>query len=266
MTPAAPPLLIDGHVHLHDCFDAGRFLAAAAGHFTRAAGALHLPPGTSGCLLLADCAGARGFERLREEPPPGWDVRLLADGLALRATHERLGSLLIMAGAQIRTAERLEVLGLITGARIPDGLPLEETVERVTAADGVAVVPWGFGKWTFGRRKRLERAMAAPAPRFALGDNGGRYDLGTPALFARAERQGILVLPGSDPLPYPDHEGRAGSCGFVRDVRVDEDEPAASLRSALAVLRGQPTVYCESPRLSSFVRDQLRMQLRKRPR
>jgi hypothetical protein len=257
-------VLIDAHVHLHDCFAIPRFLEAAVANFTAAASALEAPA-VPGCLLLADCAGARGFDRLRRERPRGWRLETLADGLSVRATEDTTAhAVLLMAGAQIRTAERLEVLGLITRARIEDGLTLQEAVSRVTEAGGVPVVPWGFGKWTFGRRKRLEAALHRPEPGFLLGDNGGRPLLRQPPLLAEAEQRGLPVLHGSDPLPFADHETRAGSCGFMLDAVLPEDAPAPALRSALARLHEPPPAFREARPLSAFVRDQLRMHLRRR--
>jgi hypothetical protein len=266
MSPAVPaPALIDAHAHLHGCFDAGRWLSAAADAFGAAAAELALAPPLTGILLLADHQGAEGFSRLLHTTPVGWQLQRTGCGLALRGVDSQGRGMLIVAGAQIRTAERLEVLGLLTAAAIPDGLELGAAVQCVLDAGGVPVVPWGFGKWTLRRGKLLRAALERAEPRFLLGDNGGRLRLGTPRLFHQAARCGIPVLPGSDPLPFPDHQRRVGSSGFVAPLTSSEDGLVADLREWLLALRSQPVTWGRGRALHAFVHDQIRMQLR-RPR
>jgi hypothetical protein len=266
MSPALPaPSLIDAHAHLHRCFDAGRWLSAAADAFGAAATELALAPPMTGILLLADHRGAEGFSRLLHTEPLGWQLQRTGCGLALRGIDSQRRRMMIVAGAQIRTAERLEVLGLLTSAAIPDGLEFEAAVRRVLDAGGVPVVPWGFGKWTLRRGTLLRAALKRGEPRFLLGDNGGRFRLWTPRLFHEAARCGIPVLPGSDPLPFPDHQDRAGSSGFVAPLTSSEDGLVADLRGWLLALRSQPVTWGRARAPHAFVHDQIRMQLR-RPR
>lgn len=61
-----------------------------------------------------------------------------------------------MAGRQIVTAEKLEVLALGTDLDIDDGRPIREVLSLVTENGGLPVIPWGAGKW-------WETTVAAPA-------------------------------------------------------------------------------------------------------
>ena len=161
----------------------------------------------------------------------------------------------MLAGSQIATAERLEVLALATTQRYPDGRPLRETLAAL-AADGVsAVIPWGFGKWWMGRGRLLADLVSRSEPRsFLLGDSGGRpMAAPRPKLFGEAERRGYLVLPGTDSFPYPSQQRKAGSFGFVLDSWRADDRPATEFRSQLARLRRSP-VQLRVARQSTRVR------------
>ena len=71
------------------------------------------------------------------------------------------------------------------------------------------------------------------------------------------------MLPGSDPLPLPEHATRAGSYGFVVDGGLDERRPAEVLRRWLRGLSGQPRVFGRPEGLVRFCRDQAMLRLRR---
>jgi hypothetical protein len=109
-------------------------------------------------------------------------------------------------------------------------------------------------------------AVLRTSPRgLFLGDNGGRLARApTPALLREARRLGVPILPGSDPLPFPDHQTRAGSFGFISDAMLDESQPAQGLRAWLRGLGTQPPTYGALERFGAFCWNQARMQWRKR--
>jgi hypothetical protein len=263
-------VLVDGHVHLHSCFDAAVFLDAAAANFRQAANRTGVAADAPGFLLLTETPDARAFEGLRDGLLPvgaGWEIRAAAETESLLAyRHGRL-CLVIVAGTQIRTTDSLEVLALLTDYRFSTSLALDSAVAEVQRVGGIPVVPWGFGKWTLQRRRTVAAAMeSAPRP-FFLGDNGGRPRLGPmPKLLRRASLERIAVLPGSDPLPFPGQQTRAGSFGFIAILDTDDPQPAAALREWLLALKTQPATYGKGERLVSFIGNQLRMQLRMRLR
>ncbi len=284
-----PPVPIDAHVHLHPCFSLAEFLDGAAVNFTavaarrgrarpspRTAGA-PTPPDASpaagsptGVLLLAEGVGEGALARLEraveEGGPPGWRLSALSEAGSLAAEREDGVRLTLVAGRQAVTAEGLEVLALACGAAIPDGEPLAATLAAARAAGALPVVPWGAGKWWLGRGRRVVEAIEREDPAdFFLGDNGGRPRLAPrPALFERAERRGIRVLPGSDPLPFPRHARRAGSSGFLLARRLDAERPGASLKHALGEGGLSPEPYGEGERALPFLLNAVAMQVRKR--
>lgn len=230
-------MLVDAHVHVHSCFSAEALIDGAFRNFRRAASELGHSEAV-GCLMLAEMAGAQ----VREE-------------LVVRGAER----LVVVPGRQIVTRERLEVLALGRDVDIPDGLSLSETLARVRESGALPVLPWGFGKW-WGRRGALVEEAIRSEGELYLGDNSGRLRLaGMPRLLREARR---LVLPGTDPLPFPDQAGRAGSFGFVLEGPLDLSRPAEDLLRRIRALREQPPTYGRGETLPGFLRNQASLQLR----
>lgn len=247
--------LVDAHVHIHPCFAVEAFLDGALRSFRRIA------PDSLGCLLLAEMAGVRWFRDAgaREE---GWALRRTGDGSSIVALRDTGETLVLVAGRQIVTSERLEVLALGRDADIPDGRSLIETLCDVRKSGALPVLPWGFGKW-WGSRGRLVAKVARRDGELYLGDNGGRPRLAPmPKLLREAPQRGLIVLPGTDPLPFPRHAGRAGSFGFVLEGPLDLSRPAEDLLRRIRPLREQPRTYGTGATLPRFLRDQATLQLR----
>lgn len=267
-------LLIDAHVHIHDCFAPGSFLSAAWSNF--AAEARRRGERTfRGVLMLSESAWDDAFGRLAAladsgepaKPEGGWRFEHTAEPCSLRGCADDGRELWVVAGRQIVTEEGIEVLALGTDARFQDGAPLAAVVELVRDADAFPVLPWGFGKWLGERGRILTDYLARSAgEELALGDNSGRPVFWVwPFHFRLAERRGIPILPGSDPLPFASESGRAGSFGFAAHGVLDRERPAASLKQLLREsVAIEPYGRRESP--LRFVRNQLAMQWVKRRR
>ena len=168
-------------------------------------------------------------------------------------------TIIIVAGRQIVTAEKLEVLALGTTSAFPDGQPIRAVMQSVTNGGAVAVIPWGFGKW-WGRRGQLVRGLidATRDVPFCLGDNGGRaYGLPRPSLFHVADDHGIPVLPGSDPLPLPGHVSRPGSYGFVLNDWRESSQPSSAMKERLRALTHSPSTFGNLSSPSAMMRSQL---------
>jgi hypothetical protein len=265
-----PLLVVDGHVHLHAAFDVAAALGAAAANM--AAAAERIAPGAAiqCALCLVETAGAERFTALaaaaRSGAPVGaWTPAATAEphSVMLRQAASR-AALFVIAGRQIVTRDRLEVLAIGTAARFDDGASLESTIDAVVGAGGAAVLPYGVGKWRGRRGSLVDSLVAAPRRPFYIGDNGNRLEWGgLPPQFAAAERARIRIVPGSDPLPLPGEEQRIGAYGFTVEAALPADRPAAAL---LALLAGAAALvpYGRRERLARFVRNQLAMQIAKR--
>jgi hypothetical protein len=262
-------LLVDGHVHFYPVYDAATFLDAAAGNFAAGARSLGLSGPGTGVLCFTEAAGIYAFHRFRDAAARHESVgrwQLLSTGeprsLLVAAGAERM---LLVAGRQIVTADGLEVLALGAEHTIEDGSSLQGTVAEIRDADAVPVIPWGFGKWWFGRGRRVAEFLASPEGRGVhLGDNGGRLRAApAPRLFDLAHALGHSVLAGSDPLPFARQQTRAGSYGFLVRGDATGPRPAAGLVATLRALGEQPRTYGHLEGTAAFVASQVGMQLRK---
>ena len=270
---ASSTLLVDGHVHFYDCYRQAAFFAGALENFAAAAKRLKLSHGFQGCLLMTETAQDHRFSAWRREAEDqrangqraGDDgaFQKTAEDCSLTFVAPGGASLAIVAGRQIVTAERLEVLALGHDGEFADGLDLDDTLAAVARSGALAAIPWAFGKW-WSERGRLVAAKVAgtPASELYLGDNGGRPSCsGTPAIFKAAQKRGYVILPGSDPLPFASETARAGGYGFMLEGEWDENRPFASIKAALA--RRGPQLKTFGTRVGplKFMIDQVRMRL-----
>ncbi len=219
-------------------------------------------------LLLTEIAGVHVFRALRNRPPDGWQASLRAEGRTLelrRADQERV---LVTAGRQVQLKEGLELLVLGVDSDIPDSIPLDEGVARAAAADAVAVIPWGFGKWWGARGPKLSAFLDSPlGSKVLLGDNGNRARLWPqPSLFERVTAAGRRVLPGSDPLPLESQVNRVASYGLIVTMDIDGDAPFADLRALLLDPAINLPTYGRRIGACAFLRAQLAMQILKQRR
>jgi hypothetical protein len=268
--PLGGPFLIDAHVHCHGCFAPAAFLDKAAAGVTAAARGLGLAGAPIGWLLFAEMRGDHYFDALRagRAEPAGWMLASTLEDTSLIARRRDSQTMILVAGRQLTTQEGLEVLALGSNAPLPDGEDLPTTVDRVRADGAVAVLPWGFGKWR-GRRGRAITRYLATMERAGvfLGDNAGRPALlPPPPQFAQGAGQGLFVLPGSDPLPWPAEAGSVARYGFVLEGAVDARRPTAGLLRLLVELRQQPAFFGRRDGLATCLAKQLAMQWRKHRR
>jgi hypothetical protein len=218
----------DTHVHLYPEYDLGLLFHAALRHLrTLAARADDRP-----VLFLAERADCHAFAALRSGSaslPPGLVLRGADEPDRLWIDEREGGSMLLIAGRQVRTRERLEVLCLGADADLADGLALEAAVEGVRAAGGLPVLPWSPGKWS-GRRGRDVRALlqrSGPGDLW-VGDISMRpHGWPLPRAFRIARARGIGILAGTDPLPAAGEEGVVGRYG----IRVEGESPTDALRA-----------------------------------
>lgn len=280
MTPKNPEIhsdhhiraFVDAHVHIHDCFDFQEFMDAAARNFAFHSSRAGSTMSHRYVLCLTESRGACKFEELAELADVNsanmnateavWRCRHSGNDRCLIAVHPILGEITIVAGRQIVTAEKLEILALGSTGKWDDGLPASDVVESVIRAGAIPVLPWGFGKW-LGRRRHVAESLIEKYGDGSLyiGDNSGRPSiLPDPSAFGAAKELGMRILPGSDPLPFNSEYDRAGSFGFYVDNVVSRECIWTGLCTLLQQGDGQLHRYgsLESP--LRFVRNQVAMQ------
>ena len=269
-------IYIDAHVHLHDCFH----LISFFDHIEKNIQSLLKYPiesgRISGCLFLTEPSNANYFERIRNNDlaltrrgpnePAGWRVLDTSESVSMLISNEVGFRILLIAGQQLQTAEGLEVLAVAPNYRVSEGKPLEQMISEVIEADGLAIIPWGFGKW-MGRRGKVLRGIlerSNPAE-FFLGDNGGRPKfLPEPYLFRLAKQKSIRILPGSDPLPFPNEVNRAGSFGLLFKGEINRQKPAGDLKLKLTNPEHEFETFGQLETAVRFFKHQVLMQLVKR--
>ncbi|MGZ8272794.1 MAG: hypothetical protein ACXWUM_02685 [Burkholderiaceae bacterium] len=250
---------IDGHVHLREARQDTAALRQAAANFARTCPL----PDRIGVLMLAESAGEDAYERLAEAA--GADRE---DGLRIVRTDEAESlwvhvddwRILVVAGRQVVTAERLEVLALATSRRFEDGTALNALLPQIAQVAAVPVVPWGCGKWLGARRAHVHSALLGNGSTpLLLGDNAGRPAVWHDALLSGS--RSMRVLRGSDPLPLPGHWRRIGRFGCIVDLELSPRKPAASVRDALRDPSVPLVPFGELQRPAAFLIDQARLRL-----
>jgi hypothetical protein len=259
-------LLVDGHVHVHPGASPDRLLSAALANFQSEAGRIHARR-WAGVLLLTEMRGAVWFETHCASQAPisigRWDI-VPSEGEDIGAVAScPAGSLLIVAGRQIATREKLEILTIGTRKIVADGNPLETTLGDALGTGALVVLPWAVGKWLGTRGKLIENAFRGDyKERLFAGDNGGRPAFWpAPGVFRHGLRP---VLPGSDPLPLAGQEQRVGASGFRMAGELPSVRPAQSFLEKLdraTKADVQPFGKLENP--VRFMQNQLALRRRR---
>jgi hypothetical protein len=270
-------ILVDAHVHIHECFDLSTFFNSAFENFRGQAERLGERKSFTAIMTLAEQSKMERFQDLRNYADKGHEIgSRTGDRWTLHHTDEDCSlfarsvynnhGMFIIAGRQTVSAEDLELLTLCSAGSFKSGMPLRKLLREALVSGAVAVIPWGPGKW-LGRRGALLKSILIDAekPHFFLGDNSGRPVFWPrPSLFKLAESKGIRNLPGSDPLPFSSECRRAGSFGFSVRGEISPKAPALDLRRIVHDPSAHIETYGRFERPASFFRNQLSMQLLKR--
>ena len=192
-------IIVDSHVHLHSCFDKSTALMAAARNLICSSdGATPLDM----AICLTESQGVNAFRELKSMATSGttlhdWIFKQSPESDSLTASHPEGINIWVFAGRQIVTTDNLEVLCLGRDADIADRSgSTKEIIARVNELGAIAVVPWGFGKWSGVRGGVVRRLLDDSSPRpFYLGDNSGRLRISRePSLFAEARPQFQILM------------------------------------------------------------------------
>jgi hypothetical protein len=263
-------LMVDGHVHIYDCYDLDRFFTFAVNHLEYFYNTLYANGSPyERILLLTEAKGHDFFTLFRERGCWSGDspYRFLKtkeeESLILTRDNKRLCYL--VKGRQIVCRENLEVMATASKQNIADGLPIESVIRQIVEKQELAVLAWGVGKWWFKRGKILKALVEKhDTPYLLLGDNSGRPGFWpVPAVFKRALALKISIINGSDPLPFKGEEAKVGSYGFSLEGEFEEDEPAKSLRDLLASLEPGIGFFGRRDNMFSFFQRQAKIYLKK---
>lgn len=238
-------ILVDAHVHIHECFVIEKVLDSALGNFKKAYHRIGENSKFEGVLFLTETEGMNKYSQLQSYSSEksnkkaieigSWKFYFTEETNCLRANRDDRQNIFIIAGRQIITAENLEVLALATTTNFMDGTPLKELIKQIIEIDGIPVIPWGVGKWLGKRGKFLKEFLILnKGSKIFLGDNGGRPSFWQNiSHFQLASENGIRILRGTDPLPLMDEVKRIGSFGFMLSENLDVSKPSFHLKQLL---------------------------------
>ena len=257
-------IIADAHVHLHDCFDLEHMLNSALNNFQNFSKLKGYHDNFNALLFLTEIGKRNKFFQLRnytktnktliKNKLKNWDIYQTQEEVSLSVSNQ-----------QIVTAEKLEVLALITNQDFEDSLSLEETIEKIVSVGGIPVLPWGVGKWIGKRGKILNEFLTkSNSPILFLGDNSGRPIFWLrPSYFQQAEAKGLKILPGTDPLPLIGESSRPGSFGFMIQDSLSKEKPGAHIKQILLRSNQSLEPYGSLENPFRFIRNQLAIRYRK---
>lgn len=245
-TMTAQNMLIaaDGHLHWYPFYrlkSAFGFILHNLDAMARGKNPSSLPVLNMG--FLAEGAGFNFFDQLSSGAidlgPLDVDLRATADGRAVSFLQGEACRLCLIAGRQVVTRERLEVLGLGISRRQDDGKPARDVINEVLEYGGFPILTWSPGKWMFKRGAQVKEIIRHfSSSQLAIGDSSLRpRRLPEPGLMRLAREMGLAIVPGSDALPLVGEEREMGSYGFLHECMFDMDDPVPF---ALDMLKGDP--------------------------
>ena len=268
-------ILVDSHVHIHACFVIEMVLDSALANFEKAFNRIAENDKFDGVLFLTESAGMNKFSQLQnyaskksntKKPKIGtWKIHFTEETNCLRANRDDRQNIFIIAGRQIITKENLEVLALATINNFVDGTPLKELIKQIIAGGAIPVVPWGVGKWLGKKGKYLkEFIIKNKGANIFFGDNGGRPSFWSKiSHFKLAEKNGIRILRGTDPLPLINEMKRTGSFGFIISEKLDNFKPSYHLKELLQNKNTNIINYGDLQNPIQFIRNQIFLKLNK---
>lgn len=263
-------ILLDAHVHLHDCHYLEDILNSAQKNFLFQAKRLNLNS-FQAFLCLTESHAVNNFEKLinfcdNNQKIGSWSLRFTGNNNVILCQKKDDEVIYIVSGRQIVTEEYMEVLGIGLFEDIDDGQSIQYVINYIHKNKAIPIIPWGVGKWIGNRKKILRKIInQSYASPIYLGDNGNRpWFWPKPSIFKLAQRKGILNLPGSDPLPFYRESQKPGSYGFFIESDVHKDKPFDSLYGIITNGKLQYNTFGNLESFTYFFKNQIAMQFIKR--
>lgn len=258
---------------MYKCFNLDQFLDAAFNNFQNQAVKYGKSKKFSGVLCLADTPVSIKFRDLlsiannpsKNNSFQKWQFFRTSENNSLVVKSTNKKRLFIIAGQQIVTKEKLELLAIGAENEFLHDIPIQKLINLVIDSGNIPIIPWGFGKWTGGRGKVINRLLENNLNiDFFLGDNSGRPAiLSNSRHFMTALSKNTKILPGSDPLPFESENIKPGAFGFILKGNLKKGIPFNSLREKLSDPLFTFVKYGKNESMHYFVINQIKMQIRK---
>ncbi len=267
---ARSKLVVDGHVHVYENYDLDMFFQSAVTNMEKfLEPPQHDEQEVHKILLFTEGRENDFFARFKNGENlfknSNFKFQKTKEETSLIFADNGKPLCYILRGRQIVTKENLEVLAVASGQHIPDGLPVQDVVEKIIDQKEVAVLAWGVGKWFFKRGEIIKKIISEmKSPYLFIGDNSARPGFWpTPKLFKLAKKMGISLINGSDPLPFEGEVEKVGSYGFSIAGEFDPAEPGKSFRETLLANPESIRFFGSRDSAISFFKRQFKMFLKK---
>lgn len=264
----------DLHCHYYPCFDPSKYFDYASNNLSQIS-----PTETDDkisarslrCLFLADLQWRTPdqFFKLFDHLTGFAATKNINEINSYTVALQNATPISVIFGYQLISREKLEILVYGLDSPLPDDLPAATITEMALDKGALVILPWGFGKWWFGRGQKIESMISSGTHqtgvnRFYVGDNGGRWrNSKVPSQIRSAATRNIWNLPGSDPLPYSSEVERVGGMGAVIRGNFSAEKPLQTIQAALSSTDTTPDLYGHGASISKVVKLQLAMQIRK---
>ncbi|PID59200.1 MAG: hypothetical protein CR986_06905 [Ignavibacteriae bacterium] len=262
-------ILIDAHIHIHDCYNLNEFFRLAKTNFLNAAKKNNYSSYAS-VLCLTESQNIDYFGKLAKKANDKigvWQIGLTNSKNTILLNDDSGFELYLVAGRQIVTREKLEVLAIGLNQGYEDGKPITEVINFVNKNNSIPIIPWGVGKWSGARGEIVKNLIENKKLKFYLGDNGNRpFFWDKDKLFDLGLKNKIFNLPGSDPLPFDNEINKPGGFGFFLDAGIDKNKPFESIYDLIITSDQQFSTYGKLESLFNFFKNQISMQVVKRMR
>ncbi|MFZ1289736.1 MAG: hypothetical protein WAR79_06585 [Melioribacteraceae bacterium] len=261
-------LLIDSHVHIHDCFDTNEFFESVFENFENIAEEINKSEDWIGILLLSEISGINYFNKLINNDSiidaKKFSIRKTEENNSLIIENNKSQILIIVAGKQIIARDGIEILALCSNSEFENGKDVEHTVREINKIGGIPVLPWGVGKWLGSRKKIIENYVRESKDFFFLGDNSARPSFWSePQIFKLGKLKKHFVLPGTDALPITSEQNKTGSYGFSLEEEINLRYPASEVKRIFINLHEQPVFFGKHESTLRFFKNQILMQANK---
>lgn len=265
-------IITDAHAHIYPCFNLDEFISSAFRNLFRDEYYL-ADSGITGVLFLTETTGNNYFELLENknthadnnEQAKAWSVINTAEQSSLRINHAAFPDkeIIIVSGQQVVTKEKLEVLSIGCHSGLVDGITLKDTVQSISSGEGIAILPWGVGKWLGQRGRILDDFIATDGSSLLfLGDNGNRPHFWPVSSLERCRKtKKPRLLSGTDPLPLPGEECRVGTFGSVIHGSIDIRKPLETLKNLLSRPETDITDHGDLLSSRSFFKQQVALRM-----
>ena len=270
---ATPYVVLDSHVHFYSAYPPADFFNCA---HDNARMAMASAGGFTPVLCFTETYRDHWFARFAELAEGGeaelgrkmgpWRAQRTAELDSLILLGPEGATITLIAGRQLITHEKLEVLALGVWEPLQEGLYLSDSLNLIQEHGGIAVIPWAVGKWLGKRGKVVEQILCDENRQgIWLGDNSGRPRFwGEPHPFKIAHQRGIAILHGSDPLPLPGQYKKVCRFGTKINASLDMSHPSRTLKQVLTNPQTHIENYGELETTWGFIYRQTRLRLQRK--